>query len=175
MSVCSTTSVAAESFCLWSSRSVYMVDLDRVFSGALRKQSRNLLVRPFLHSAQFWQFLPGQGLLAGAVSALRFGKSTSRQFGPESSPLPKCQSRRILPALEGSSGTHRTPRLPSVLSTWICSVLLLRSVSGQSTHSRRSWLLRGSCVRQGACWKCVALRGQGNAALGSLNCIILFL
>ena len=39
-----------------------------------------LLVRPFLHSAQFSQFLPGQGPLAGAVSALRFGKSTSRQM-----------------------------------------------------------------------------------------------
>ena len=34
-----------------------------------------LLARPFLHSAQFSRFLPGQGLLAGAVSALRFGKS----------------------------------------------------------------------------------------------------
>ena len=63
-----------------------------------------------------------------------------------------------------SSGTRRTTRLPSVLSTWICSVLLPRSVSGQSTHSMRSWLLSGSCVRQGACWKCVSLRGQGNAA-----------
>ena len=63
-----------------------------------------------------------------------------------------------------SSGTRRTTRLPSVLSTWICSVLLPRSISGQSTHSRRSWLLSGSCVRQGACWKCVSLRGQGNAA-----------
>ena len=37
-----------------------------------------LLARPFLHSAQFSRFLPGQGLLAGAVSASRFGKSTSR-------------------------------------------------------------------------------------------------
>ena len=123
-----------------------------------------LLARPFLHSAQFSRFLPGQGLLAGAVSALRFGKSNSRQFGLLSCPLPKCQSRRILPALEGWSGTHRTTRLPSVLSIWICRVLLPRSVSGQSTHSKRSWLLRGSCVRQGACWKYVALRGQGNAA-----------
>ena len=42
MSVCSTTSVAAESFCLWSPRSVHVVDLDRVFSGALRQQSRFL-------------------------------------------------------------------------------------------------------------------------------------
>ena len=42
MSVCSTTSVAAESFCLWSPRSVHVVDLDRVFSGALRQKSRFL-------------------------------------------------------------------------------------------------------------------------------------
>ena len=34
-----------------------------------------LLARPFLHSAQFSRFLPGQGLLPGVVSALRFGKS----------------------------------------------------------------------------------------------------
>ena len=37
-----------------------------------------LLARPFLHSVQFSRFLPGQGLFAGAVSASRFGKSTSR-------------------------------------------------------------------------------------------------
>ena len=133
-----------------------------------------LLARPFLHSAQFSRFLPGQGLLAGAVSTLRFGKSTSRQFGLLSS-LPKCQSRRILPAIEGSSGTRRTTRLLSVLSTWICSVLLPRSVSGQSIHSRRSWLLWGSCVRQGACvenaFHCGAKAIQHRS---SLNCILLF-
>ena len=76
-----------------------------------------LFVRPFLHSAQFSQFLPGQGFLAGAVSALRFGKGTSGQFGLLLSSPPKCQSRKILPALEGSSGTRLTTRLPSVLST----------------------------------------------------------
>ena len=42
MSVGSTTSVAAENFCLWSPRSIHVVDLDWVFHGALRLQSRFL-------------------------------------------------------------------------------------------------------------------------------------
>ena len=101
-----------------------------------------LLVLPFLHSAQFSWFLPGQGLLAGAVSALRFGKSTSRStiwsLIISSSKVPKSQD---------FTSSRRLIRYASVLSTWICSVLLPRSGSGQSTHSRRSWLLWGSCVR----------------------------
>ena len=75
MSVCSTTSVAAESFCVWSSRSVHMVDLDRVFSGALRQQSRFLygrfcISRNFHSFCQVKVFLLEQFLLQGLGRAL---------------------------------------------------------------------------------------------------------